>query len=116
MVSSLSLMGGLFMTIRARRFAAAGALAVAAVAAPLAIALTEAAPQASTAQGRAWPGTATRTTASASCYSNGSGQSMGTPFGVYGPNTGAGVGINGGGLISGPLLPGQTYTNGVGTN
>ena len=105
------------MTITARRIATAGALALAAVAAPLTMALTEAAPHAVTAQGQclAWYGN--KDDGQCLGYSNGSPQSIGTPFGVYGPNTGAGVGTyNGGGLISGPLLPGRTYTNGVGTN
>jgi hypothetical protein len=104
------------MTIRTRRIVTAGALVFAAVAAPLTIALTQAEPQSTTAQGQclAWYGNKDDGTCLG--YSNGNPQSIGTPFGVFGPNTGAGVGTyNGGGLVSGPLLPGQTWTNGVGT-
>ncbi|HEV7420332.1 MAG TPA: hypothetical protein VGO30_10845 [Mycobacterium sp.] len=95
------------MTIRAHRFAAAGALAVAAVAAPIAIALTS--------------GAATETNAGPAClawygnqedgvclsYSNGNGVNVGSP------------GYNGGnspnsGLTTGPILPGQTWTVPIG--
>jgi hypothetical protein len=99
------------MTIRARRFAAAGALAVSAVAAPIAIALSV--------------GSATESVAGPAClawygnredgvclsYSNGNGMNVGTPdMGVYGPSNNAG----GVGLTTGNLLPGQTWNSPVG--
>ncbi|BBZ29337.1 hypothetical protein MMAD_36320 [Mycolicibacterium madagascariense] len=105
------------MTINARRIATAGALALAAVAAPLTMALTQPAPAANTAQGQclAWYGN--KDDGQCLGYSNGNPQSVGTPWGVFGPNPGTGVGTyNGGGLVSGPLLPGHTYTDGVGTS
>ena len=47
-------------------------------------------------------------------YSNGNGINVGTPgIGVYGPNSGSlpggGIGVN-----TGPLFPGQTWTQGIG--
>jgi hypothetical protein len=101
------------MTIRAQRLVSAGALAIAAVAAPFAIALSTGAGQAVAAPAcLAWYGNQ----ADGVClsYSNGSPTTVGTPWGVYGPNGGTGVGgYNGGGLVSGPLLPGHTYTGPV---
>ena len=102
------------MTIRAHRVVAAGALAVAAVAAPIAIALSS--------------GNAAQSVAGPAClawygnkedgvclsYSNGNGVNVGTPdLGVYGPNSGSlpGGGI---GVSSGPLLPGQTWNVPIG--
>jgi hypothetical protein len=89
------------MTIRAHRIASAAALAVAAVAAPLAVALSTGAGQAAASpRCLAWYGNQ----ADGVClsYSNGNGVNVGTPFGVYGPN-----GSPGG--IYGPLLPGRTW-------
>ena len=98
------------MTIRARRFAAAGALAVSAVAAPIAISLSV--------------GSATESVAGPAClawygnredgvclsYSNGNGMNVGTPdMGVYGPSTNGGIGVT-----TGQLLPGQTWNSSVG--
>jgi hypothetical protein len=102
------------MTIRAHRVVAAGALAVAAVAAPIAISLSS--------------GNAAQSVAGPAClawygnkedgvclsYSNGNGVNVGTPdLGVYGPNSGSlpGGGI---GVSSGPLLPGQTWNVPIG--
>jgi hypothetical protein len=105
------------MTIPVRRLVTVGALAVAAVAAPLTIALGHDSGQTNTAQGQclAWYGN--KDDGDCLGYSSGNQQTVGTPFGVYGPNTGAGVGTyNGGGLVSGPLLPGQTWSNGIGSH
>jgi hypothetical protein len=102
------------MSIRAHRFVAAGALGVAAVAAPIAIALVG--------------NTATESVAGPAClawygnqedgvclsYSNGNGVNVGTPdLGLYGPNSGS---MPGGGLgvTTGALLPGQTWTVPIG--
>jgi hypothetical protein len=104
------------MTIRAHRLVSAGALAVAAVAAPLAISLSTGAGQA--VAGPSCLSTVTTNGSDPVCvgYSNGNPTSVGTPWGVYGPNGGTGVGgYNGGGLISGPLLPGRTLTSSSGS-
>ncbi|GAB7069376.1 hypothetical protein H7J06_29345 [Mycobacterium hodleri] len=90
------------MTVSARRIVSAGALAVAAVAAPLAIAFTSGAGQAVAA-----PCLATVTTNGSDpvCvgYSNGNPTNIGTPnFGTFGPNGGLGV-------STGNLAPGQTW-------
>jgi hypothetical protein len=102
------------MTIRAHRLVSAGALAVAAVAAPLAIAMSNGAGQAMASPAcLAWYGSV----GDGQClsYSNGSPTTVGTPFGVFGPNGGLGVGgYNNGGLVSGPLLPGQTWNSSTG--
>jgi len=98
------------MTIRASRLVSAGALAVAAVAAPLAIGLSSGAGQAVAAPAcLAWFGSM----GDGQClsYSNGNGVNVGTPFGVYGPHGGTGVGGYNGGVIAGPLLPGQTWSS-----
>lgn len=104
------------MTIRAHRFVAAGALAVATVAAPIAVALSS--------------GNAAQTVAGPPClawfgnqedgvclsYSNGNGVNVGTPdLGLYGPESGTANGRGGGvGITTGPLLPGQTWTVPIG--
>jgi hypothetical protein len=103
------------MSIRAHRFAAAGALAVAAIAAPVAVALSSA----DTAQPVAGPpclatGSVNGVDMPCLSYSNGNGINVGTPgIGVYGPNSGSlpggGIGVN-----TGPLFPGQTWTQGLG--
>ena len=99
------------MSIRAHRFAAAGALAVAAVAAPVAIALSSA----DTAQPVAGPAclaTGSSNGVDMPClgYSNNNGINIGTPgVGVDGQNPGRGIGVN-----TGPLFPGQTWTQGIG--
>jgi hypothetical protein len=90
-------MEGHVMTISARRIVSAGALTVAAVAAPLAIAFTSGAGQAVAA-----PCLATVTTNGSDpvCvgYSNGNPTNIGT----FGPNNGLGV-------STGNLAPGQTW-------
>jgi hypothetical protein len=94
------------MTTRAHRIAAAGALAVAAVAAPLAMALSTGAGQAIAGPNcLAWYGN--QEDGHCLSYSNGNGVNLGSPFGVYGPNGSAG-GING------PLLPGRTWNSSIG--
>ena len=98
------------MTIRAHRLVAAGALTVAAVAAPIAIALTSGG-IASTNAGPACLATVTSNGGEPVCvsYSNGNGINVGTPdFGIYGPNSGS---VPGGGIgvTTGNLLPGQTW-------
>jgi hypothetical protein len=102
------------MTIRAHRFVAAGALAVAAVAAPIAISLSSgnAAQSVAGPPCLAWYGNQ----ADGVClsYSNGNGINVGTPdIGVYGPNSGSlpGGGI---GVSTGPLMPGQTWNTPLG--
>ncbi|MDT5102523.1 MAG: hypothetical protein QOI25_36 [Mycobacterium sp.] len=94
------------MTIRAHRVVAAGAFAVAAVAAPIAIALSGA--------GQAVAGPACLATGSFNgqdmpClgYSNGNGVNLGRPTynGGNGPDAG---------LTTGPLVPGQTWTVPIG--
>jgi hypothetical protein len=102
------------MTIRAHRFAAAGAFAVAAVAAPIAIALTSSTAAESVAGPPclAWYGN--QEDGVCLSYSNGNGVNVGTPdLGLYGPNSGTlpGGGI---GITTGPLLPGQTWTVPIG--
>ncbi|MBJ7341007.1 hypothetical protein [Mycolicibacterium sp.] len=89
------------MIFRARRILTAGALAVAAVAAPLTIAVTsgsshttEAAPC------LAWYGN--KEDGICLGYSNGNPTNVGTPFGTFGPNGNSGI-------STGPLLPGQTW-------
>ncbi|TDO07426.1 hypothetical protein EV580_6395 [Mycobacterium sp. BK086] len=93
---------------RARRIAAAGAIAVAAAAVPALAEIT--APTASASPGGtclAWFGS--RGDGQCLSYSNNN-VSVGTPqFGVYGPDAGSmpGGGI---GVTTGPLLPGQTIS------
>lgn len=94
------------MIIRARRIATAGALAVAAVAAPIAVALTAGTGSAEAAPCLAWYGN--KEDGVCLGYSNGSPTNIGTPnWGTYGPNGSLGV-------STGPLLPGQTWTQGIG--
>src|ERR1700733_10637936 len=101
------------MSIRAHRFAAVGALAVAAVAAPVAIALSSV----DTAQPVAGPaclatGSSNGVDMPCLSYSNGNGVNVGTPsFGFYGPDSGSGGGF---GVNTGPVFPGQTWTQGIG--
>ena len=97
------------MTIRAPRLVTAGALAVAAVAAPIAVAFSGVAAQ-STAGPRCLAHIGNLEDNVCAGYSNGNGINVGTPgIGVYGPNAGSypGGGI---GVTTGPLLPGQTWT------
>lgn len=91
------------MTIRVHRVVGAGALAIAAVAAPIAMALTSA----DTAQTEvaapclAWYGSVDDGICLS--YSNGNGINVGTPdLGVYGPNGGIGI-------STGPILPGTRW-------
>ena len=101
------------MTNRAHRLIAAGALAVAAAAAPLSIAMSAGAGQAVAGPPcLAWYGNQDDGTCLS--YSNGNPTRVGTPWGVYGPNAGLGVGGYNGGVIAGPLLPGQTWTSSIG--
>lgn len=101
------------MTIRAPRLVAAGALAAAAVAAPIAIALT------SGAQVVAGPpclasGSFNGQPMPCLSYSNGNGINVGTPdVGVYGPNSGSNPG-GGIGVTTGNLLPGTTWNKSIG--
>ncbi len=91
---------------RARRLVAAGALAVAAVAAPFAASvLVTSAPDVSVAQGcLAWFGN--KEDGKCLGHSNGNGVNVGTPsFGLYGPD--------GAGFSTGPLLPGTTISEGI---
>lgn len=87
---------------RTRRFVAAGAFVVAAVAAPLAASVlgaTDTEQQAAPAC-LAWFGN--KEDGRCLSYSNGNGVNVGTPeFGLYGPD---GPGIN-----TGPLFPGRIY-------
>ena len=96
------------MTIRARRIVSAGALAVASVAAPLAVALISGAGSAEAAPCLAWYGNKEDNICLG--YSNGNPTNIGTPdFGRFGPNGSVGV-------STGSLLPGQTWTRGIGSN
>lgn len=92
---------------RARRLVAAGAFAVAAVAAPFAAsALVTSASDVPMAQGPclAWFGN--KEDGKCLGYSNGNGVNVGTPYiGLYGPD--------GAGFSTGPLLPGTTITEGI---
>jgi hypothetical protein len=97
------------MTFRAHRLVAAGVLTVAAVAAPIVIALTSV--DAASNAGPACLSTVTSNGSDPVCvgYSNGNGINMGTPdFGVYGPNAGSVPG-GGVGVTTRNLLPGQTW-------
>jgi hypothetical protein len=100
--------------IRARRIIAAGTFAVAAVAAPFAASvLGTSATSEPVAQCLAWFGN--KEDGKCLSYSNGNGINVGTPdIGIYGPNAGSlpGGGI---GISTGPLLPGHTYGNMVGS-
>lgn len=99
------------MTLRAHRIVAAGAFAVAAVAAPLAIAFgSDAAQSVAGPACLSWFGN--QEDGHCLSYSNGNGVNLGTPdFGVYGPNSVNGAGI---GVTTGPLLPGQTWSTPLG--
>lgn len=97
---------------RARRFAVAGALAVAAAAVPTLAVLGASGPSISADPGSgtclAWFGS--RNDGQCISWSNGTPAYIGTPdFGIYGPeaNGGNGGGI---GITTGPLLPGQTIS------
>lgn len=90
------------MIIRARRIVSAGALAVATVSAPLAIALTSGAGQAVAGPCLSWYGN--QEDGICLGYSNGNPTNIGTPnYGSYGPNSGLG------GVSTGNLAPGQTW-------
>jgi hypothetical protein len=94
--------GGLFMTIRAHRFVAAGALAVAAVAAPIAVALVGVDTGFNAGSGKCLSSVTTNGSDPICVgYSNGNPNTISTPGGLYGPNNG---------LQTGQLLPGQTWT------
>lgn len=92
---------------RARRLIAAGAFAVAAVAAPFAAAAlgTDASDDLAAPACLAWFGN--KEDGKCLSYSNGNGVNVGTPeFGIYGPD--------GPGFSTGPLLPGQIISQPVG--
>nr|WP_306454883.1 hypothetical protein [Mycolicibacterium malmesburyense]CRL66547.1 hypothetical protein CPGR_00011 [Mycolicibacterium malmesburyense] len=91
---------------RARRFVAAGAFAVAAVAAPFAASvLAESDASQPLSQCLAWFGN--KEDGHCLGVSNGNGVNVGTPsFGLYGPD--------GAGVSTGPMLPGRIYGNGTG--
>jgi hypothetical protein len=94
------------MTIRAHRFVAAGALAVAAVAAPIAISLSSGnAAQSATGPCLAWYGN--KEDGICLGYSNGNPTNVGTPFynGGNSPNSG---------VSTGPVLPNQTWNAPIG--
>ena len=89
------------------RVAALAVLAGAAVAAPLLLSATTEVSTSATGQCLAWFGS--RDDGQCIGYSNGSPTYIGTPnLGVWGPGYGNGLGIT-----SGPLLPGQTITQGL---
>ncbi|BBY15245.1 DUF7155 family protein [Mycolicibacterium litorale] len=92
--------------IRIRRSVAIGAFAAAAVAAPVAAALTSAPEQATQAGPAclAWFGN--KDDGKCLSYSNGNGVAVGTPEVAFGGN---GIGIS-----TGPLLPGTTIDRGIG--
>lgn len=97
------------MTIRAHRVVAAGSLAVAALAAPIAIALSSGASDSDVASPACLSWYGNKEDGVCLSYSNGNGVNVGTPdIGIYGPNAGSmpGGGI---GVTTGPLLPGQTW-------
>jgi hypothetical protein len=99
-------MEGLVMTIRARRIVSAGALAIASVAAPLAVAFTAGTGNAVAAPCLAWYGN--KDDGVCMGYSNGNPTNIGsTNYGTYGPNGQFGV-------SSGPIAPGQTWTQPIG--
>lgn len=103
------------MTIRAHRLVAAGALTIAAVAAPIAIALTSGS---DVVAGPPCLATGSFNGNAMPClgYSNGNGINVGTPdLGVYGPNSGSNPG-GGIGVTTGNLLPGTTWTRQIGGN
>jgi len=87
--------------------AAAGALAAAALTAPVVHVLAASTTVTATGKCLAWFGSRDEGTCLA--YSNGNPTYIGTPdFGIWGPGYGNGLGIT-----SGPLLPGQTITQGI---
>ncbi|MCB1288240.1 MAG: hypothetical protein KDB47_11180 [Mycobacterium sp.] len=94
---------------RLRRFAVAGGLAVAALALPALAAVGGTGTPQTSAEGQclAWFGS--RGDGICMGYSNGNPTYIGTPYlGVFGPGYGNGLGIT-----TGPLLPGQTITEGL---
>lgn len=112
MVNAQSTLERHLMTIRASRLVAAGALAVAAAAAPLVVSLTSVDSAVAGPKCLAHIGNLEDNVCAG--YSNGNGINVGTPdIGVYGPNAGSlpGGGI---GITTGGLLPGQTWTTPLG--
>ena len=92
-----------------RRLAVAGGLAVTAAAVPILVTLGSSGPVDTSAEGKclAWFGS--RDDGICMGYSNGTPTYIGTPaFGVWGPGYGNGLGIT-----TGPLLPGQTFNQGI---
>jgi hypothetical protein len=98
--------GKLVASKRTRRLIALGAFAVVAAAGPAIAATTisTSAPQAYPGECLAWFGN--KEDGKCLSYSNGQPVGASTPWGLYGPNQGAGV-------SSGPILPGQTISSGV---
>ena len=95
--------------MRVRRVAVATALAVAALSAPALAALGASGTSTNSAAGDclAWFGS--RGDGICIGYSNGGGTTIGTPdVGIFGPGYGNGLGIS-----TGPLLPGQTISQGI---
>jgi len=93
----------------ARRITVAGGLAIAAVAVPVVIGLAASEPAIPAADGNclAWFGS--RDDGICMGYSNGNPTFIGTPaLGIWGPGYGNGLGLS-----TGPLLPGQTITQGI---
>jgi hypothetical protein len=102
------------MTIRAHRLVGAGALALAAVAAPIAIAFTSADAPHTEAQPCLSTGSFNGKPMPCLGYSNGNGINVGTPeVGLYGPNAGSNPG-GGIGVTTGSLLPGTTFNRPIG--
>lgn len=90
---------------RVRRFAAVGALAVAAAAVPAMVVLADSGTSTSTATGRclAWVGS--MNDGQCISYSNGNGINVGSPsLGAYNGNN-PGLGVN-----TGPMMPGQSIS------
>jgi hypothetical protein len=98
------------MIIRARRFIAAGALAVAAVAAPIASSFVSASAGQLDAGGKclAWYGN--QEDGVCLGYSNGQPIVGATPGGLYGPSNSSGFGSS----SAGGLAPGTTFTSPAG--
>ncbi len=92
-----------------RRIAVAGGLAIAATAVPVVIGMAASDSGVTTAEGDclAWFGS--RGEGICMGYSNGNPTYIGTPqVGIWGPGYGNGLGLS-----TGPLLPGQTITQGI---
>lgn len=90
-------------TTKVRRLLASGAMAAAAIAAPVLMSVGATTALSADGQCLAWFGS--RGEGQCMGYSNGTPTYIGTPnLGVYGP---------GGGFYTGPLMPGTTFTEGL---